>query len=224
MIRKLLIVPWFGDLPGWFPYWRANIEAALKADGYDVFMETDPVIFCSRVAEKLNLECRIVEGECKIHDYRAAFGILYADEILGYDFWGHTDLDCVYGRVDNWVTDEFLEGLDIHSNHVDYMCGPWSLYRNRPEVNHLFMEHEDWRGILENPDVTGWVEKGFTDLVDSAHDLGILRRRYTMWQTAKLDGFDTLRLQDDGRLMEGRHEVMMAHFRRTKEYPAGCLP
>ena len=222
MIRKILLIPWFGPLPDWMPHWEANVEKALLEHGYAVAFEHDLPDFKKRVKRKLGVDCPIVPGEGKIHDYRAALGMLYAEEIAGYDFWGHTDLDVVYGRVHRWVTDEFLDGLDIHSNHVDYIAGPWSLYRNRPEVNVLFTEHPDWREILEQPDVTGWVETGFTEVVDAAHRAGAIARRYTMWQTANLDGFDTLKLMEDGRLLEGRREVMVAHFRRTKIYPVGC--
>lgn len=222
MTRKLLIVPWFGPLPPWFPHWRTNI-ARLAEHGYHVHLDRDLHAFRQRCHDRLGVQCSVVAGEGKVHDYRAAFGVLYADVIDGYDFWGHTDLDCVYGRVEEWVTEEFLDDLDIHSNHIDYICGPWTLYRNRPEINELYEYHPDWKAILEHPDVTGWVEKGYTELVDAANDRDDLCRVYTMWQTRNLDSFDTCRLTDDGRLMEGHAERMMAHFRRVKVYPQGCI-
>lgn len=222
MTRKLLIVPWFGDLPPWARHWNRNVET-LRKDGYTVALMRHLPTFARLCRERLGVECSVVAGEGKVHDYRAAFGVLYADWLNGYDFWGHTDLDCVYGRVQDWVTEEFLDGVDIHANHVDYVCGPWTLYRNRPMVNELFMQHPDWKAILEHPDTTGWVEKGYTQIVDEYHAAGELDRRYTMWQTKNLDSFDRCRLLPDGRLLEGVEERMMLHFRRTKEYPAGCI-
>lgn len=220
MIRKLLICPWFGPLPEWFSLWKANV-ARLEPYGFDVFLEHDLERFKRRVDERLDIACPIVPGEGKIHDYRCTFGVLYEKELAGYDFWGHTDFDCLYGRVQEYVTDDFLGGLDLHSNHVDYVSGPWSLYRNSPDMNSLFTDHPDWEGHLENPTTTGWVEKGFTEIVDANHDHNAIHRVYTMWQTTDLNDFSTLHWEDD-RLMEGNREVMMAHFRRTKIYPEGC--
>lgn len=224
MIRKLLIVPWFGDLPPWFDLWRANFRAALEPHGYDLLLDTNLDGFKRRVKFRLGIEdAPIVPGEGKVHDYRAAFGALYYPELDGYDFYGHTDIDMVYGRVESWVTDEFLDGVDIHSNHVDYISGPWTLYRNTQAVRDLFLSADGWAERLAHPDTSGWVEKGFTEAADAAHAAGEIQLRYTMWQTKNLDSFKTCRLDDDGRLFEGRVEIPMLHFRRTKEYPAGCV-
>lgn len=224
MTRKLLIVPWFGDLPPWFKQWRANVARNLEPQGYDVLLDQNLTAFKRRVKFRLGIEdAPIVAGEGKVHDYRCALGALYSERLAeGYDFWGHTDLDMVYGRVEQWFSDEYLSGLDIASNHVDYVSGPWTLYRNRPEVNELFLEHDDWRAELENPNTTGWVEKGYTELVDAYHAAGEITRAYSMWQTTNLDSFKTCRLDGDGRLWEGRTEIPMLHFRRTKEYPDRC--
>jgi hypothetical protein len=96
-LRKLLICPYFGDLPEWFPLWYSNIER-LRDDGYELLFETIEDTFAERVHDVLGVKYPRGDGY-KVCDYRCAFGELYADELDGYDYWGHTDLDCVYGRV-----------------------------------------------------------------------------------------------------------------------------
>ena len=217
MIRKLLLAPWFGPLPTWYRLWFDNISR-LGQFGFDVYVTQDGFDFNRRVKDILGIENAIGDDGRKVCDYRCAFGLLYADLLDGYEWWGTTDLDMVYGRVENWVTDDFLGDIDLHSNHPTYVSGPWSLYRNTPPVNELFTHYSDWRGELENPRTTGWVETSFSRLLEDS----LLGYSYTNWQTKNLDNFD--RLHWDGeRLMEGREEVMVAHFRRTKEYPKGLL-
>lgn len=200
------------------PYYERNI-ARLSEHGYDRLVTDDLRGFKARVGEILGIECPIEPGGGKIHDYRAVFGVLFAEELEGYDFWGHTDFDCVYGRVQEYVTDDFLSRLDIYSNHWSYICGPWTLYRNTPLVNNLFRYHHNWRGHLEDPITSGWVEKSYSDIVDARHEAGDLRRVYKTWQVWE----DLSKLHFDGDLlMDGNKEVMMAHFRRTKKYPEGC--
>lgn len=211
-MRKILICPWFGALPAWWPQYEKHIEG-LKAQGYDFLLTTDLEDFKRRCKEVLKVDCPIVPGTGKIHDFRAMLGELYAEEIKGYDFWGHTDFDCVYGNVSKYVTDEFLSELDVHSNHDTYVCGPWTLYRNKPEVNSLFRNYPQWRSKVEGAESNGWVEKEFSRLLE---DSG-LRYTYTYWQ-GRYDCDPNLELKD-GKLTQNGREIMMYHFRRSKTWP-----
>lgn len=220
MIRKLFVCPYFGDLPEWMPLWLENFER-LRAVGYDVLIDQDEGAFQLRVEEVLGIEAPPMAGTGNVWDFRAAFGLLYADEIEGYDFWGHTDFDVVYGRVENWVTDEFLDGLDVHSNHATYQMGAWSLYRNIEPVNSAFLRCPEWRENTEGANPTGWVEGAFSEKIAQMDAAGEIRKVWTSWQARNLDDFSALHW-DGERLMEGPVEVAMAHFRRTKVYPEGC--
>ncbi len=214
MLRKLLICPWFGPLPSWHKHW-ANQATSLQADGYDVMVTHDEAMFADRVERALGV--KFPGGGMKVCDYRAAFGLLFADELRGYDYWGHTDTDCVYGRISHFVNDTRLGGLEQWSNHPTYVSGPWSVYRNTPAVNELFMQEPDWRGYLSEPHTSGWVEQGYSKLVSSA-----LQHLWTDWQPANLNNLDSVRW-DGPMLMDGNTETMVCHFRRTKVYPPQLL-
>lgn len=198
----------------------ANAEA-LKPLGYEWHLTTNLKLFRERVGDLLGLRCSIEPGTGKLHDYRPALGLLFQEELRGFDFWGHTDFDCVYGRVDRFVTDDFLGNVDIHANHVNYICGPWTLYRNDPKLARLFMESPDWREVLLDPLASGWAERGFTELVDQANAHRRLRRKYTHWQGERPADTSGLSMTEDGALLDDGKEIMMFHFRHTKEYPQG---
>jgi len=221
-LTKVLICPFFGDLPPWYDHWLKNTER-MREHGYDFLFDNEEDAFRDRVREILGIEAPPMWGHGKVWDFRPALGLLYADEIAGFDFWGHCDFDVVFGRVERWITDELLSDLDVFSNHATYISGPFSLYRNHPFVNALFLKTEEWRLVMQEPTPSGWAEKGFTAIVNHQHEILTIRRRFESWQTKDWDNFDTLRLTDDGRLMEGDTEVMLAHFRRTKQYPPGCI-
>ena len=220
MIRKLLICPYFGEFPSWMPKWECSV-ARLAPLGYDVLVDTDEAAFRVRVEHILGVTVPPgIYGTGKTWDYRAALGVLYADELDGYDFWGHTDFDCVYGRVDQFVTDDLLDGLDVFSNHDVYQCGCWALYRNIPVVNELFAARvPDWRSHLEDGAPTAWVEESFSRAVEAADGRGDLRKLWVQWQAFTVGALDALRQDPDGALYVNDQEVMMAHFRRTKEWP-----
>ncbi len=205
-----MIVPWFGPLPSWHKLWSENVPGT-DADGYDVFVTHDEAMFADRVERILGV--KFPGGGMKVCDYRCAFGVLFADELRGYDFWGHTDTDMVYGRIGHFMNDTRLAGLEQWSNHPTYVSGPWSVYKNTASVNELFMAEPDWRGYLSEPQTSGWVEQGYSKIVQQN-----LQHLWTDWQHQNLNDFASAHW-DGPCLMDGDQETMMAHFRRTKTYP-----
>jgi hypothetical protein len=204
---KLLIVPFFGQLPEWYDKYE-------KPEGYDLLLDQDLEGFKKRVKSVLGIDCGIKPGTGKVWDFRPALGLLYAKEAKGYDFWGHTDLDCVYGNVDKWVTDEFLSGLDIHSNHNTYVCGCWTLYRNTDEVNNLFKKFSGWKDKMQGSEANGWVESEYSRTLEKSG----LRYKYTFWQGNPYTETPNLK-KENGKLYQDGEEIMMFHFRRSKLWP-----
>ena len=221
MLRKLLITPWFGPLPPWFDRWHANYESALAPLGYDLLLTTNLSRFKQRVGDLLHIICPIEPGTGKVHDYRPALGLLFEDELRQgqYDYWGHTDFDCVYGRVDFFMDDWQILKYDIWSNHHNYICGPWTLYANRPKINRMFQAYPTWDSELRAQSTTGWAETLFTRVVDNAHDRILISRLYTHYQGKNPHDTSQLSLRPNGALMDGGDEIMMFHFRHVKEWP-----
>ncbi len=214
--RKLLICPHFGRLPGWHAHWERDMTR-LADHGYDLLLDTDLNAFRRRAHETLQVAYPSDPDLRKPCAYRPAFAAMYADEIEGYDWWGHTDLDCVYGRINEFVTDAFLHELDFHTDH-HYLCGPWTLYRNRPEINELFRTVDGWADLLQDPDEVGWGETSFTWALNAAEASGLIRCAYTAWHAYTAQ--DLVRARRDGdRLVVDDREVPMIHFRRSKVYP-----
>lgn len=216
-----MICPYFGEPPTWMEAFLANFHR-LHPLGYELLIDTDEQSFRDRVEYCFGITCPPMFGTGKVWDFRPALGQLYSRELRDFHFWGHVDFDVVLGRVERWVSEEFLMGLDMHSNCASYVNGSWSLYRNTPQMRNLFMECRDWRGKLRIPHPTGWAEVEFSKIIEQAANAGRLTKMWTQWQV--FEAHELARLRFDGeRLMCGEREVMMAHFRRTKVYPPGCL-
>lgn len=216
MSRKLFICPWFGPLPEWMPDYLADI-ARLAEYGYYWLVDTDYDMFRERVRERLDVECPPMYATGKIHDYRACLAVLYADEIKGYDWFGHTDFDIAYGNPANFITDKTLAGLDAYSDGWDYINGPWTLYRNfgNDDQWRLYELIPNWEKTLEDPRATGWVEAAYSDVVKQALGKRLL---ITNHQARNLNNFAHVERVGD-ELYERNREILFAHFRRTKVYP-----
>ena len=149
--RIALIVLYFGPLPPYFPVWLKSAEANPDVDFLvwsDQEIRTDAPNFhvrkCTlkelqeRFSKTLHRPLEIPNGY-KLCDYRPAYGLLFEEELSGYDFWGHCDVDLVFGRIRHFLTDEILSAYDRF-----YADGPLSVYRNSAKMNHAFELPGSW--------------------------------------------------------------------------------
>ena len=160
-------------------------------------------------------------------DYYPAHGLLFDKWTKGADFWGHVNWDMVFGRLDKWITDEFLSDCDIFGNDPDAINGIFSLYRNNKFVNNLFKEHPLWKEAFtyvgsDNPYV--FDETCMSELCRKVRDEGRLRFK-TDWFMCN-DHMEhqkepKIKMLKDGSLIDTvkDEEVMIYHFSGTKKWP-----
>jgi len=206
-LKKIILCPYFGELPDWWDKFQFP-------KGYEFILDFDFEKFKGRVKTKLGIDYPAEYGMTKIWDYRCALGLLYEEEISGYDFWATCDFDMVFGRVNEWFTDTQLNELDIWSNHDTYVCGCWTLYRNSKMVNGLFMWEQSWKEYLNQPESNGWVEGLYSRLLEKSG----LRYKYSFFQGDPYHPPFDLRKEGD-KLFQNNIEIPMLHFRRSKRWP-----
>ena len=218
-MKKMLISPFMGTLPAWIDKYRANC-AHLKASGWDVLIPNDLTDFEKRIRDTLGLNPTIPENTCKVSDFRPALGLLYADILKDYEFWGYTDLDCVYGDLSNFLSDEELAGCDMFVNDYDtnVLCGPFTLYRNNEKMNNLFRDFPGWQALMENPNHHAFDEQGMGVAVRNHPELRVIRK-FSQGHSA-MYGHDDIGIgYKDGKLYDHGEEIMLFHFNRHKVWP-----
>lgn len=210
-LKKIMITPYFGKLPPWMDKFE-------PPKGYTWIVDNNIVNFYDRVKAKLGIAYPGIPGSGKVWDYRCALGLLYEEEIKGFDFWGHMDFDMVFGDVDEFLPDATLTELDVYSGHDEYVCGCFSLYRNNPVVNKLFQDFYEWKEKMWGSEPNGWVEKEFSQILEWSG----LRYAYTFNQGNPWDKNPILKKQA-GKLFQVLDdkwiEIMFFHFRHSKRWP-----
>lgn len=145
MIRIAVIAVYFGNLPGYFNLWKKSCEYNPTIDFY---LFTDQEL--TNVPENLNvvatslqethklinnkLGCTVsLERPYKLCDYKPMYGLIFEDYLQGYDYWGHCDLDMVFGDLRSFFDKYHIENYDrfMHLGHL-------SLYKNIDSVNNSF--------------------------------------------------------------------------------------
>ena len=88
----------------------------------------------------------------KFCDFRAAYGEVFAEYLAGYDFWGHCDIDLLWGDIRAFVTDEVLTKYDRVYTH-----GHCCLYKNTACVNSWYRTlpangYQEWKTVFSKLD------------------------------------------------------------------------
>jgi hypothetical protein len=84
----------------------------------------------------------------KLCDFKPAYGIIFADVVKKYSFWGHSDLDIIFGDIREFFTDELLEAHDLFSCRADWLSGCLLIYRNQAQINNLFTQSRDYLKVF----------------------------------------------------------------------------
>lgn len=148
MKKIILFIPYFGPLPANFSLWakscgaNADIDWVLMTDHESPcalppnvhHIRTDLDSLRAQFSNRLGFSVTL-DRPYKLVDYKPAYGYLFPDLVQGYDFWGHCDLDVVFGDIRAFFTDAVMDRYDKIQER-----GHLSIYRNDERTNALFME------------------------------------------------------------------------------------
>ena len=142
MYKIAYVVPYFGKFPKGFEFWllscscNPTIDWLIFTDDHTEYNYPKNVKVTYWTFEQMKSRAQSIydfdiylERPYKLCDFKPAYGEIFSKELQGYDFWGHCDIDLVWGDIRKFYTEEILDtyekvGFNGHSN----------LYRNTPEV------------------------------------------------------------------------------------------
>lgn len=161
--RIAFIVPYFGSFPNYFELW---LESCKWNRTIDFLIFTDDTthhnyspnvkFFYMTFSEikalfqaKYDFELKI-SAPYKFCDFRPAYGEIFSEFLRDYDYWGHCDIDLIWGNIRNFITDDILS----YYQRV-FSRGHCSLYKNSPEVNAWYRNlptHgcQDWKDVFQS--------------------------------------------------------------------------
>lgn len=171
MLKKTFVLTMFGTTFPWIQefvdhvqhlekygwYWKIftpNIDVQSRGNVEFVPMTTDQ--FNELVDKKLGVKPNMYmtqKGVPSVHvtDFYVATGRIFEDYLKDSHFWGITNLDVVYGRLDQYLSDSILEQCDIFTDDLETINGVFCLFRNTEKMNDLFKEIPDWKEKLAQP-------------------------------------------------------------------------
>lgn len=144
--KVIIIVAYFGHLPNYFQLWLDScaynelVDFLVFTDDRTPFEYPDNVIveYCTfeeikkRFTDNYDFDVHL-ETPYKLCDFKPAYGDVFFDYVRGYDYWGHCDLDMLWGDIMFFLGEAIAEAYD-----KIMALGHLSLYRNTIENNVLY--------------------------------------------------------------------------------------
>lgn len=84
----------------------------------------------------------------KLCDFKAAYGVIFSEYLLDFDYWGITDIDLIFGRIREFITEEMLDEFEVISVRNDYPTGSFMVFKNEKKINNLFRKSKDHQKVF----------------------------------------------------------------------------
>lgn len=164
--KAILILPYFGKFNDYFPLWLSScgynksfnwllitdidISEPIPQNVHVVKMTFEELreIFKNKLGLAISLSVPY-----KLCDFRALYGYLFQEYLVGYDFWGYCDCDLVFGNLEEFIDDSKFEQYDKL-----FRTGHLSFVRNSKEINENFKNYNTYKMTLTNPTFYGYDE------------------------------------------------------------------
>jgi hypothetical protein len=158
-----LVVLYYGTLPNYFNLTLATIRQNPSINWIiigDVVPPSElpeninfihiPLNELSQRFSSLGLGCATISSPYEICSMQPTIGAVFHDYLSSYDYWGHSDLDLLYGDLRHFLPEEVLKSHDRV-----YCRGHLSIYRNEERVNSAFQlqtpDTTTFANVLKNP-------------------------------------------------------------------------
>jgi hypothetical protein len=189
----VIVIVYMGKLPEWFPLFLATCKCnpsiswqiyGDRLDGYssvpNVSLRTMTIRdFLLRASQRLSIPLAYEANgfpAYKITDFKPAYGVLFENEIQGYDFWGYGDIDVLYGDIRSFYTDSVLSNQVI-SSHELCVAGHLSLLRNESYMRSAFQRVNNWRTALCSAKNVRFDEDVFFTVFQYPKRISLIRRK-----------------------------------------------
>lgn len=145
-MKCALIIPYFGKLPVYFQLFLNSCSPNKHFVWYIFTDDTTEYNYPDNVKVeyisfseiktqfKRTLGDKIIlERPYKLCDYRPAYGLVFSDLLKEYEYWGHCDVDLLFGNLEKYVVPLIQKGYE-----KIFAAGHFTIYKNTKENNHIF--------------------------------------------------------------------------------------
>ena len=114
--KIIILICYYGEFPWYFSYflhsckYNPTIDFLIFSDIKHTYHLPVNVMIVNKSIEEIKtltskkLGFKInIDFPYKLCDYKPAYGLIFEDYTRGYNFWGQSDIDVIYGNIRNFM-------------------------------------------------------------------------------------------------------------------------
>lgn len=157
-----IIIPYFGRFPWYFDFF---VYTCKYNPSIDFLIFSDDLLYKNelpknvQIINKTFIELKTLIGEklkiaidfddpYKLCDFKPAYGFIFEKYLKKYDFWGHGDIDVIFGNIRCFITNKVLLENDVICIRHDFISGYFTLFKNNSKINTLFKQSKDYKKVF----------------------------------------------------------------------------
>jgi hypothetical protein len=186
-MRIALIHIFFGELP---PWWELYVKTVKNNPEIDFIYVTDISLpnsnstnikiikwslmeFCASASKTLGFEVKLKSFH-KISDLKPVYGSILSEFLEPYEFWGHADIDQVYGQIGIFLNKQILKKNDVISCRKEITAGQFTLYRNSPIATNIWKNIPGLKTLIDHEQTQHVDEVAQSKEVKSSSRMGLI--------------------------------------------------
>lgn len=188
--RLVFVIPYLGDLPGYAHLFFKSVERnpcievllfvdrtpAITPPSNVHIKHTDKLSLLELIERKTGLQVTEMTGH-KLCDFKPLYGLLFSDQLKGYQWWGHCDIDLMFGDLGPWLDQRLGFEYDVVTASPNSTIGHFTIYRNDKLVNSAMSamaQHDNYRPLFMDPETRHLDEGGAYKYILSCTNLKML--------------------------------------------------
>jgi len=222
-----LIQVWFGNIPDyfWFHYETTknlNIDFLFVTD-QDLKLDSPNYKVLNLTKKQIELKLSqifevdfIIKNNKKTCDLKAAYGDIFQEYLLGYDYVGCYDIDVLFGDVHKYLNDylgvyDFISiGNVIHNR----LSGPFLIYKNSKELRELYKCNEFIR-CFDGENVESFEENILNTLVKDKYSVKLIDSINVDTKNSCKNDYEAI--WSGGKVFVKNEEKFLYHFYRKEK-------
>ena len=171
-----MVVVYMGKLPIWMPAFLTScahnhtIDWMIFTDSEALHLDIPDNVYLKplELNQLLSLATHVMgckvsfENPKKICDLKPIYGDIFSSQLSQYEYWGHCDLDIIWGDLQIFLNNIDYKVYDIISTRKNTLCGHFTLFQNKMEINQLYKQVPNYHKIFQNNIHYGFDEGAFS--------------------------------------------------------------
>jgi hypothetical protein len=160
--KIILIIPYFGHWPEWFPFylescrWNPTIDwlfftdcpVPINSPTNTRYVRLSYSEYQQIVSERLGINFK-AESAYKLCNIKPAYGFIHQEYLTDYDYFGFGDIDVIYGDIRTFYTDKILH-YNTLSSLKDRVSGHLFLIKNQEKWINVFRHIPNWQQLMSD--------------------------------------------------------------------------